>query len=752
VPTRSPALTLCLACLTGAPLAPALHAAPAASQQPAQPAAPADGPHASDVRALLRDVRTIAAPGVPGPLVVFGARAFPVVVAPERKDTYAPVVAAAHVGAGRAVAFGHTGYLDAPSLDVGDTRTLIRNAVAWAGARAATPRVGVVRNGALADALRADGLNCRALDANWTDALGDLDVVCVVTHALTHPQREALRAFVNAGGGVLGAGLGWGWLQLNPDRTLREHPGNDLFSAAGLAWGDGTLDRTHAEGFAADTGDVHSPHLHALRVLDAIESGGGATPQGSHTLSAAVRVAPTDAPLFARVRTLLDGRTHDLAPSQGSPLRASRPLERVLLALQVELERRSAPHEIAAHPAAAAFPGFVPADAPRVDRTIEIDPSRPGWQSTGLYAAPGEVVRVVVPPGVSGLRVRIGCHTDHLWHHDAWRRVPDIARQFPLRPGETPVASAFGGLIYIEAPGRAGGGRVPVEVRNAVQAMRFVRGVTTPDEWRAQREQPNVWAAPWGEVESSKVIVSVPSDALRTLDDPEALMAFWDAISDAHATLGQVPLDPLRPHRFVPDVQISAGYMHSGYPIMTHLDAVPDMVSTERLRRGTWGLLHELGHNHQVSDWTFDGTVEVTCNLFSLHAIDTICTPPDGSRGHPGVDSPPSLARHLAAGAPFDAWKRDPFLALHMYVQLERAFGWETYKRVFAEYRDLPRDQRPRSEMDKRDQWMVRFSRACGHNLGPFFQAWGVPTSDAARASIADLPAWMPEDWPGEKQ
>jgi hypothetical protein len=38
----------------------------------------------------------------------------------------------------------------------------------------------------------------------------------------------------------------------------------------------------------------------------------------------------------------------------------------------------------------------------------------------------------------------------------------------------------------------------------------------------------------------------------------------------------------------------------------------------------------------------------------------------------------------------------------------------------------------------------VQFSRATGKNLGPFFQAWGVPTSAGARASIEKLPAWMP--------
>ena len=79
-----------------------------------------------------------------------------------------------------------------------------------------------------------------------------------------------------------------------------------------------------------------------------------------------------------------------------------------------------------------------------------------------------------------------------------------------------------------------------------------------------------------------------------------------------------------------------------------------------------------------------------------------------------------------------------------MYQQLQEAFGWDAFKRVFAEYRDLPKDALPKSDADKRDQWMVRFSRAVGKNLGPFFQYWGVPTSEAARRSIAELPTWMP--------
>ena len=64
---------------------------------------------------------------------------------------------------------------------------------------------------------------------------------------------------------------------------------------------------------------------------------------------------------------------------------------------------------------------------------------------------------------------------------------------------------------------------------------------------------------------------------------------------------------------------------------------------------------------------------------------------------------------------------------------------------VFGEYRTLTDAQRPKTEEQKHDQWMVRMAQATGKNLGPFFVKWGVPTSQAARDSIANLPAWMPD-------
>jgi hypothetical protein len=187
--------------------------------------------------------------------------------------------------------------------------------------------------------------------------------------------------------------------------------------------------------------------------------------------------------------------------------------------------------------------------------------------------------------------------------------------------------------------------------------------------------------------------------------------------------------------------------MHAGYPIMTHLDAAKRFVDLERLStKGDWGMFHEMGHNHQHRDWTFSGTGEVTVNLFSLYLMETVC---EKGIGHKAM-SPESIAKSRAlyekGGRDFGHWKRKPFLALIMYHQMREAFGWDAYKRVFAEYRDLADYERPKNDAQKRDQWLVRMSKTVKRNLGPFFESWGVPVSKKARKAVADLPEWMPDE------
>lgn len=398
-----------------------------------------------------------------------------------------------------------------------------------------------------------------------------------------------------------------------------------------------------------------------------------------------------------------------------------------------------------------AFPGGVPENTPRVEKRVALKEGRWGWHSTGLYAAPGEAITVESPEGVElhKLKLRIGCHKDRL-RKEPFKRPQVITSVTPLKPGTTTHSNPYGGLVYIEVPKGADVAGLAFTISGAVEAPHYIHGQTTPAEWRSIRQHPG----PWAELESDRVVLSIPSEHIRTLEDPAAVMEFWNEVLDAQADLAAIPRERSRPERIVPDIQISAGFMHSGYPVMIHLPQAKHMVDLNALRSNkggkNWGYFHELGHNHQSRQWTFQGTGEVTCNLFSLYTIEQVC---GGRNPHRAMESGKRAARlgkYLADGADFEVWKKDPFLALTMYVQLQEAFGWEPFIALFADYQahPIPNEKKKRRPADDRvrDEWMVRFSNQVGRNLGPFFETWGVPTTPEARASIAHLPEWMPPE------
>ena len=118
----------------------------------------------ADQAALRQGVTEIAAPGLPGPVAVFGPQAFAVVVGRVGKDLAAPVVAASRLGSGKIVVFGHPGYLDKEALDTADTGILVLNALHWLARPGRPLRVGVRERPDLVAFLRAHQIAVDTLD------------------------------------------------------------------------------------------------------------------------------------------------------------------------------------------------------------------------------------------------------------------------------------------------------------------------------------------------------------------------------------------------------------------------------------------------------------------------------------------------------------------------------------------------------------------------------------------------------------
>ncbi len=695
---------------------------------------------------------------------MYGPDALPVVVGSfhDAPSVRAPVVAAGRWQSGRVVVFGHDGYFRRATLGTADTGRLLTNALFWVTGEAggANPRIGVVGAPEVRDWLGRGGFTAVATTLT-AESLRTVDVVALVMWDQSVREIEALRAFVRGGGGLLAAATPWAWEDQNRHLNLvGGYAGNQLLAPVGIQWASGRLQPTSRNGFSAAGPPPESTHAGPALEVAAANVGGNFNLLGDPGIAqafatvvlAASCTSPDDPLLGARLGTLVDhpsvaGRW----PSEARPIGRTDGAEQLAAALFVLRHRHTPPEAVPAHPAAADFPGSIPAGTPRVSRTVSVDTRTPRWHSTGLYAAPGELVTVTMPASAAaadGYQVRVGAHTDGIWLRSDWSRMPEISRRFPVSAATIRVASAFGGLIYIEVPEDAAAGRIDVHIDGAVAAPLFVLGETDLAVWRNEiRYAP----APWAEIAGRNMIVTTDSREVRDLDDPAAVAEVWDRVVDLTRELaGRDSRSPSIPERFVVDRQISVGYMHSGYPLMAHLDQQANLVDAGHLRsEGNWGFFHEVGHNHQNYDWTFDGAVEVTVNLFTLYVYERLVGIPVAGRWRgSGRSRAELLALHDFDNPDFELWKREPFLALVMYAQMQEAFGWNAYRRVFATYLALPDRERPRTDDEKRDQWLVRFSEEVGRNLGPFFEAWGVPTSQAAPDSISHLPEWMPPNFP----
>ncbi|CAK7295858.1 TRPM8 channel-associated factor 2 [Vulpes lagopus] len=674
--------------------------------------------------------------GVPSQLLVHGALAFPLGL----DASLGCFLAAARYGQGRVVLAAHEGMLCAPKLG-----RFLLNAVRWL-ARGQPGKCGV-NTGLehLCALLSEHGLEC-SLQPHLTPGLR---VYCCMAYS----DREArqLREFVAEGGGLLIGGQAWWWASQNPGRSaLAGFPGNVILNGFGLSILAQTL---QAGRFPAPTPEMRGYHLRkALSEFQAALNH-GAGDLGKRWLArlgadgaAFLQIPAEGVPAYLSLHRLLRKmlRLSGLpAVSPQHPV-ASDSFEAAVLCLATELARAgtdcsqlvqelgtwtcsSSPH---------------PSEHPI---TVEIDGSNPGscdsWVSTGLYLPHGKSAEVSLSEAAAcaGLKVQIGCHTDNLTNASKLSRAPVVTHQCCMDRTVQSISCLWGGLLYVIVPKGSQLGPISITVKRAVPAPYYKLGKTSLEEWKNCIQGS---LAPWGELATDNIILTVPTANLQALENPEPALRLWDEMMCAIARLAARPFPFCRPERIVADVQISAGWMHSGYPIMCHLESVQELLNEAGMRStGLWGPIHELGHNQQQEKWEFPPhTTEATCNLWSVYVHETVLGIPR-TRAHPALSPPEREKRirtYLGKGAPLCDW--NVWTALETYLQLQEAFGWEPFTELFAEYQML--SGIPKDKAGKMNLWVKKFSEKVQKNLAPFFEAWGWPVQKDVANSLAYLPEW----------
>ena len=594
--------------------------------------------------------------------------------------------------------------------------------------------------------------------------------------------------------------------------------------------GDGTGE------VVGQTGQGMVAYVETMRIFNSDTSEGGSLSKDARQLKAALEEL-----LYRRDGEVVCG------PSRGVSIKW--PLELLLVRYQ-SLRAKTLPVD-KLYPAKSAdlWPGKVPADAERVRKKVRLYPGEGGWVSTGLYVPPGEVVTLDCGSLAGSLTARIGCHSDNLppkivpldedgkplnnpydpqpinmmkvkmgWQQitddrPLWR-WPDMVREFAITKKRQEIGHVLGGVLWF----KWSGGRRPmdVEVSGCVQMPWFRLGLDTNEEWVSTISK---YPAPWAEVQTKTVILTVPSEDVRHITDMQALAQWWgkaasimlrvsghglptdteadnfrgdrrawgirdkkliplnpDAPPDAEelaraaakaaadnpeanrygpATEEPVPQNPTRPKaikkptrenepkwtpmRIVDDIQINSGAGHSGYPIMC-IDWGAGMMNLPALQRaGSWGALHEIGHNMGQGPggvFALPGNGEVINNFYGTCTMNLLNGTPFNRIQRGAWDA---VAANVAKKTP-DLWTKSSVgERLVFYMTLAHHFGVESVMSVVSgNLEKLPANATG-------DKLCCAWSRAVQRDLTPYFELWGLPLSKAAYAFTQD---WVP--WPSK--
>ncbi|XP_061795913.1 TRPM8 channel-associated factor homolog isoform X2 [Nerophis lumbriciformis] len=664
-------------------------------------------------------------------ILVHGQLAFPVAMADDGRT----FLAASYYGLGRVIVVSHQGYLQREAF-----APFWNNAIHWlTNDRHGT--IGIEKQDVFKH-FKKSGFKCEK-----TDFRKDLSVF--VGSVNNDKHAEEIHDFVAEGGGLLIGGHAWYWAQKHKDQNeFTEFPGNKILNTMGLSLLSATIKGGVFKAPVPSKTVKDTYHFRHLlqRFAAHVTQGENLTQHEEQCLKRLGNDCATFLKMNAHhccpynqvLSTLTNVLKRSGMPQVCDSCPVKSPKDHLLLSVGAEVYKVSPnpdslmPYLIKQNPQ---LPVVYDYTIPLNVNTAEKDE----WISTGLYLSPGMKTYMALPAQIvnKGWKVQIGCQTDHLKHENL-KRAPKVHERFPINTEMLLVWNLWGGLVYLVAPPKTQMRGLEVKVQIAVPAPYYKSGATTPADWSLRRTAP----APWAELEFENIILTVPSDVVRTLDQPDLLAAFWDTIMRSIADLAAKPHTYARKERFVADVQISHGWMHSGYPVMMHKSGAANLVNIEHSKsKGMWGSIHELGHNQQRGCWEFrPHTTECTCNLWSVYVHEMVLGI-NREKAHSAITPEKRKSRlqdFVKEGKPLGKWEM--WVALETYLQLQERFGWDAFKSVFAAYHTI--SNIPKDNNGKMNLYAETFSQTVKMNLSGFFKAWSWPIERATEEKLSKLPAW----------
>jgi len=318
----------------------------------------------------------------------------------------------------------------------------------------------------------------------------------------------------------------------------------------------------------------------------------------------------------------------------------------------------------------------------------------------------------------------------------------ETVRHQPLQEGENTVDGEAGDLyLQFASATPSKENQVKVEfIKGYIPLPFYIQGQTSNEEWRSMlntHKTPNVTL-----VSEKSFIVCSREKALEFQDkNQEEVLALIDrAMKAEHAISGldsETPADKPWEGK-VMIVERTGGYMdatHEGRVRVVSW-AFNRVLDPTVIANNGWGLFHEMGHHHQMYNWTFSAVGEVNPNIYTLAANEEIV------EGYTWLkdDIWTELQRYFAlpdSNRDFTDSTTPGNIRLSIYRQLWLAYGDSFFHGIHK----LVRKERPTPSDDIQEirLFLLYACRAVGRNLSDLFRKYGFRVNESIYEEIADL-------------
>ncbi|MBJ8083166.1 hypothetical protein JDS82_18465 [Bacillus cereus group sp. N14] len=368
------------------------------------------------------------------------------------------------------------------------------------------------------------------------------------------------------------------------------------------------------------------------------------------------------------------------------------------------------------------------------------------YEPTGLYAKPNEQITINVE-GDQDIQVYIGTYS----YDASWREDSKI-KSFTLKPGINTIQSPNGGMIYFYNKQQGGTIRTTVTTGGTTTPF-FELGKHTKQGLINMLDQyPNAHAV---ELKGERVLITasparVKKYLLGSNTDPVQLLKKMDEatrIQDKVAGLSEEQVDKHYVH-YVEENHSPDYYMYAtSYRTAYVGDAIQYVLDIDKFVKDGWGPWHEAGHLRQQSPWKFYNMTEVQNNIYSLSVEKAFNQPSNLEKS--GIY--PKAFQYLEQTNKNYDEISDVFVKLVMLWQLQLAYGEDFYPKLHQLYRDMPSNEIPQTDENKKQLFMISASKVARQNLIPFFEKWGLrPNNDTIQKVTAlGYPILTAEIWKG---